>query len=241
VRGGRVASGGWQRRSFAGDPRRDRASRGRGLQAATTVLARDGFGGATLGWIATEAGADKRSVIYYFGTREKLLVRVVDDLGARIAESVREATPAHAGPDQTLDHIVAATWKGVTSDPQLVRAYFALVAGDAEAGDVDDALSVIKGTYPNLLRDQLLTLQSAGWTVRGDPDDSASALFALLRGYLIQWLEEGSGSGALEHGGLVQFKSFITLQFHPSGRGPTAALTGCSRSAATPRRRRGCR
>lgn len=120
-----------------------------------------------------------------------------------------------ASQSQT-DTPTARTWKGVTSDPQLVRAYFALVAGDAEAGDVDDALSVIKGTYRNLLRDQLLTLQSAGWTVRGDPDDSASALFALLRGYLLQLLEEGSGSGALEHGGLVQFKSFIALQIHPS-------------------------
>jgi AcrR family transcriptional regulator len=187
------------------------------LQAATTVLARDGFGGATLGRIATEAGADKRSVIYYFGTREKLLVRVVHDLGARIAESVREATPAHAGPDQTLDEIVTATWNGVTSDPQLVRAYFALVAGDVEAGEVDDALGVIKDTYRNLMRDQLLALQSAGWTLRSDLDDSASALFALLRGYLLQWLEEGSG--AVEHGGLVQFKTFITLQFRPSAEG----------------------
>ncbi|WP_050897305.1 TetR/AcrR family transcriptional regulator [Patulibacter medicamentivorans] len=187
------------------------------LQAATTVLARDGFGGATLGRIATEAGADKRSVIYYFGTREKLLVRVVHDLGGRIAESVRGATPAHAGPNQTLDEIVAATWKGVTSDSQLVRAYFALVAGDVEAGDVDDALGVIKDTYRSLLRDQLLTLQSAGWALRGDLDDSASALFALLRGYLLQWLEEGPS--AFEHGGLVQFKSFIALQFHPSADG----------------------
>lgn len=184
------------------------------LQAATAVLARDGFGGATLGRIATEAGVDKRSVIYYFETREKLLVRVVHDLGGRIADSVRQATPTHEGADRTLDEIVAATWDGVTSDPQLVRAYFALVAGDVEAGDVDDALNVIKDTYRNLMRDQLLTLQAAGWTLRGDLDQSASALFALLRGYLLQWLEEGPA--ALENGGLHHFKSFIVAQFHPA-------------------------
>lgn len=187
------------------------------LQAATTVLARDGYGGATLGRIATEAGADKRSVLYYFGTREKLLVRVVHDLGGRIADSVREATPANAGPDQTLDEIVTATWTGVTSDPQLVRAYFALVAGDVEAGDVDDALNVIKGIYRNLMRDQLVMLENAGWTLRGDLDDSASALFALLRGYLLQWLEEGPS--ALQRGGLDQFRGLIAAQFHPSDGG----------------------
>jgi AcrR family transcriptional regulator len=55
------------------------------LRAATTVLARDGFGGATLGRIAAEAGAEKRSILYYFGTRERLMVRVVHSLGRQIA------------------------------------------------------------------------------------------------------------------------------------------------------------
>lgn len=43
------------------------------LQAATTILARDGFGGATLRRIAAEAGADMKSLVYYFGTRRRLL------------------------------------------------------------------------------------------------------------------------------------------------------------------------
>lgn len=183
------------------------------LQAATTVLARDGFGGATLGRIASEAGAEKRSVLYYFGTRERLMVQVVHNLGARIAETVRESTPHPADPHELLDSIVTTTWAGVTSDPQLVRAYFALVAGDVEAGEVDDALASIKDLYRGLMREQLLALQAAGWTLRGDLDVSASALFALLRGYLLQWLEEGES--ALSEGGLAQFKGLMAAQFQP--------------------------
>ncbi|UTI66761.1 TetR/AcrR family transcriptional regulator [Paraconexibacter antarcticus] len=183
------------------------------LQAATTVLARDGFGGATLGRIAAEASAEKRSVLYYFGTRERLLVKVVHDLGARIAETVRQTTPHPEDPRALLDAIVSTTWDGVTSDPQLVRAYFALVAGDVEAGEVDDALNTIKDLYRTLIREQLLALQAAGWTLRGDLHVSASALFALLRGYLLQWLEEGES--ALTEGGLDQFKALMAAQFHP--------------------------
>lgn len=181
------------------------------LRAATAVLARDGFGGATLGRIATEAGAEKRSILYYFGTRERLMVRVVHRLGGQIADTVRKATPALEDPHELLDAIVRTTWAGVTSDPQLVRAYFALVAGDVEAGEVDDALGTIKDIYRSLMRDQLLALRAAGWRPRGDLDIAANALFALLRGYLLLWLEEGEI--ALTNGGLDQFKRFVTSQF----------------------------
>jgi AcrR family transcriptional regulator len=181
------------------------------LRAATAVLARDGFGGATLGRIAAEAGADKRSVVYYFGTREQLLVRVVRSLGSQIAETVRESTPVLDDPDELLDAIVKSTWDGVTSDPQLVRAYFALVAGDVEAGEVDDALDAIKQIYLGLMRDQLLALQAAGWTLGTEVGVAAAALFAMLRGLLLQWLEEGPA--ALTNGGLRQFRALMLLQF----------------------------
>lgn len=185
------------------------------LRAATAVLARDGYGGATLGRIATEAGAQKRSVLYYFGSREQLLVRVVHNLGGQIADTVRASMPQAEEPHELLDAIVTTTWAGVTSDPQLVRAYFALVAGDAEAGDVDDALATIKDIYKTLMRDQMLTLERAGWPLRGNLDVSASALFAMLRGLLLQWLEEGDI--ALSGGGLAQFKDLFAAQFAVSG------------------------
>lgn len=181
------------------------------VQAATAVLARDGFGGATLGRIASEAGAQKRSILYYFGSREQLLVRVVHRLGNQIAETVRAGMPALEAPEALLEAIVSTTWAGVTSDPQLVRAYFALVAGDTEAGEIDDALATIKDIYRSLLRDQMLALQEAGWRLRGDVDVSASALFAMLRGLLLQWLEEGDG--ALSGGGLDQFRGLLAAQF----------------------------
>ena len=57
------------------------------------MLARDGSGGTTLGRIAAEVAAEKRNVLCYFGTRERLMVKVVHDLGARITETVRQTTP----------------------------------------------------------------------------------------------------------------------------------------------------
>lgn len=182
------------------------------LQAATVVLARDGFGGATLGGIAAEAKADKRSLLYYFGSREQLLVRVVHLLGAEIAGRVRVGTPERDDPHELLDAIVTATWAGVTSDPQLVRAYFALVAGDVEAGEVDDALRAIKHIYLELLRDQLEALEHAGWTPRGDLEHSSTALFATLRGLLLEWLEDGDDA-ITETGALEQFKMLMRAQF----------------------------
>jgi AcrR family transcriptional regulator len=184
------------------------------LEAATVVLARDGFGGATLGGIAQEAKADKRSLLYYFGSREQLLVRVVHRLGAQIAAHVRTETPQPDDPHELLDAIVSATWSGVTSEPQLVRAYFALVAGDVEAGEVDDALKAIKHIYLELLDDQLGALEAAGWMLRGDRSQSAVALFAMLRGLLLEWLEDGDAA-MVANGGLGQFRQLMAGQFEP--------------------------
>jgi len=191
-------------------PKGERAA-SRILQAATTLLSREGFGGATLGRVAEEAGVHKRNVLYYFGTREALLVRVVQSVGERIAENIASAIVPAARLDQMADAVVEAMWAGVTSEPQLARSYFALVGGGAESPEVDHALRALKATYLGLIAQQLERIEAAGFACKEDHESVALLILALLRGLLLEWSEE-SESAAL-HASLGQFKALLAAQF----------------------------
>lgn len=148
------------------------------LAAATVVLARDGYAGASLRAVAEEAAMDKRNVLYYYGTREALLVRVVQDVGERIAAAVEGALSS----GRPAEDVVDALWNGITAEPELARAYVALLGGGAGAPEVEEALSELKQRYLRLLRDTLPL---------GRAQDSSLLYFAVLRGLLLEWAESG--------------------------------------------------
>lgn len=153
------------------------------LDAATLVLARDGMGGATLGRIADAAGVDKRNISYYYGSREALLVRVVQAVGEQMARGMEETI----GESERSNAEVL--WAGATSEPELARAYVTLLGGSAETPEIDLALTALKQAWLHMISSRLAHT--------GHPDDSREALagvvLALLRGLLIEWTETGDG------------------------------------------------
>lgn len=160
-----------------------RSTAARILEAATVVLARDGMGGATLGRIADQAGVDKRNISYYYGSREALLVRVVQAVGEQMARGM-EAT---IGESERSNAEVL--WSGATSEPELARAYITLLGGSAETPEIDHALTALKQAWLHMISSRLAHA--------GHPDDArddlASLVLALLRGLLIEWTETGDG------------------------------------------------
>jgi AcrR family transcriptional regulator len=68
---------------------RKAATRARLLEAAARVYARSGFAGATLDQVAAEAGFTKGAVYGHFGSKEKLLLALLQEhLAAQIAEQL---------------------------------------------------------------------------------------------------------------------------------------------------------
>jgi AcrR family transcriptional regulator len=161
------------------------------LVAATRVLARDGFGGATLSRIAEEAGLDKRNVLYYYDTREALLVSVVQTVGERVAAHIEVAVGEISTPDELAGVLVEALWSGITSAPELARAYFALVGGGADSSEVEEALRKLKGAYERLITRQLQSISHTRWRLRDDVPGMVTLTLAVFRGLLLEWTETG--------------------------------------------------
>ena len=122
-------------------------------------------------------------MLYHFGSREALLVRVVQTVGERIAANIDVEVRSTGSPQP-----VAVLWAGITSEPQLLRAYFALVGGSAESAEVAIALRDLKDTYVRLIARRL------HGEATGDAAPIVSLIaLALLRGLLLEWIETGDG------------------------------------------------
>jgi AcrR family transcriptional regulator len=167
-----------------------RRGRERLLDSATVVLAREGFGGASIARITEQAGVPKRMVLYYFGTREALLAEVVRRIGDQIAANARAHTPAAAEPHQAAAAWLEALWRGATADPQIARAYFALIGGSW--GDaIGAALEAMRRTFLDLADDLVATCARAGWSLREEREVFQLFAFSLVRGLLLEWVDAG--------------------------------------------------
>lgn len=149
------------------------------LDAAERVVAEAGHEGATTRRIAAEAGVDKRVLSYYFGSREALLAEVVGRAAARVAAAT--AADLQADPHAVLQ----AVWRGIVSEPALVRTYISMLGtqdGDGQMAAVIDRMSA---EYRGLLRRALADL--------GHAEQAAGRLAAsstvVIRGLLLAWAE----------------------------------------------------
>ena len=95
-------------------------TRARILQAAITVFTRDGYSGGRIEKISAEAESNDRMIYYYFGSKEKLFVKVLEHTYEQFnrAECLLSLDPAT--PVQTLRQLVAFVWDYYVSHPEFV-------------------------------------------------------------------------------------------------------------------------
>jgi len=183
------------------------------LAAATTVLAREGIGGATLGRIAAEAGVDKRMLVYYFGGRDPLLAEVVREVGDRLIEAIRASLVVTDRLETLAEAVLERIWARTTQDPRLVQAYFALASGAGEDDAPTRALRALKERFERVFGDYIALLEDHGHRLRVDRDGHVTLVIALWRGLSLEWLEQGD-TPALRTA-LAEFRQVAAAPFAP--------------------------
>lgn len=99
------------------DPERTRA---RILEAATAEFAHHGLGGARVDRIARRAGANKRMLYYYFGSKDALFLAALEESYTRIRGAERELDLEHADPREALKRLVEFTWNYYLEHPEFM-------------------------------------------------------------------------------------------------------------------------
>jgi AcrR family transcriptional regulator len=99
------------------DPERTRA---RILEAATAEFAHYGLGGARVDRIAERAGANKRMLYYYFGSKDELFLAALEEAYAHIRSAEQELDLEHRDPREALKKLVEFTWKYYLEHPEFM-------------------------------------------------------------------------------------------------------------------------
>ena len=100
--------------------RKSARNRARILAAATAEFAQRGLGGARVDRIAKLAGVNKRMLYYYFDSKEKLFLAVLEASYAQIRSAERALDLEHRDPREALRRLVEFTWTYYLEHPEFL-------------------------------------------------------------------------------------------------------------------------
>lgn len=96
------------------------ATQKRILAAAKKEFAKSGFGGARVDVIAARAKANKRMIYHYFGSKERLFQRVLEDAYLDIRTAEQALNLDHLEPREALERLVRFTWAYYLKNPEFI-------------------------------------------------------------------------------------------------------------------------
>jgi AcrR family transcriptional regulator len=91
------------------------------VEVATLEFARKGYGGARVDAIAARTRTSKRMIYYYFGSKERLYLAVLEEAYASIRRQESTLDLEHQPPEQALATLVASTFDYYHAHPEFVR------------------------------------------------------------------------------------------------------------------------
>ncbi|AWB89052.1 TetR/AcrR family transcriptional regulator [Salinibacterium hongtaonis] len=100
------------------DPERTRADL---LTAATTVFAESGYAGTTVDDIAEQTRTTKRMIYYYFGSKEKLYLAVLENAYRGIREAERSQEVGDLPPIEAVRRIAELTYDHHLNHTEFIR------------------------------------------------------------------------------------------------------------------------
>lgn len=135
-------------------------TRSRLLTVARGAFAREGYNGASIRGITSEAGANLGAVTYHFGTKRDLYVAVLESVMGPLEPRIRDAV---AGPGSGLERMLRA-----------VRAFFGhLSENPDQPGLMMQEIAAGRGAPEPVLRVVQATLAVLARTVREGQEDGS--------------------------------------------------------------------
>jgi len=96
------------------------ATQRRILAAAKKEFSKKGLGGARVDDIAEHAKANKRMIYHYFGSKEDLFQRVLEDAYLDIRNAETKLELDHMEPRQALETLIRFTWDYYLKNPEFI-------------------------------------------------------------------------------------------------------------------------
>jgi AcrR family transcriptional regulator len=147
-----------ERRTGAVTPnRRGIRSREAALDAAERLMAERGFDAATIASLEREAGLQASSIYHYFGSKDGVLLAVMERGAERVFAELPRPTRLIGRPTEHLEAMTSALIDVLGRRPDFLRllVVFATQPPTADGGDVHAVVNRVRATALELLREQL--------------------------------------------------------------------------------------
>lgn len=159
------------------------------VRAAYRLIASKGIERTTLQDITDAAGVSKALAVYYFKTKENLLLAAIRWVLGRVAERMTGVVDSVQKPQEKVQAMVDAIFVDPRRNRDFYLAYTALI-GEAARNERFNELnvtfrSIMNATYADLIRSgegTVFTVDSV--------EEAAMGVRALIDGLFLQWLEE---------------------------------------------------
>ena len=127
------------------------------LDAAERVMAEHGYEAATLARVVGEAGIPMSSVYHYFGSKDGILLAVMERGAGRFFADLPEWSESAAGPEEHLARVVSGAARTLERHPGFLRLLigFAAQPPAAGGGEVQAVVGRVRSHALELLRTQI--------------------------------------------------------------------------------------
>jgi len=167
------------------------------VRAAYRLIASKGIERTTLQDITDAAGVSKALAVYYFKTKENLVLATIRWVLGRVAERMTDVVASVEAPERKVHAMVDAIFVDPRRNRDFYLAYTALI-GEAARHERFNELnvtfrSIMNAAYADLIR------SGDGTVFAVDSiEEGAMGVRALIDGLFLQWLEESEWSALHE-------------------------------------------
>jgi AcrR family transcriptional regulator len=168
------------------------------LKGATEVFRREGFGRARLEDVAVEVGINRASLYYYVGTKEELLVALIEQPAYEMTGHCREALESNGPADEKLRRALQAYIEDLAAYPEL----FLLFAESQHIATIPGAHGIVTNadTYGKTLL-AIIEEGVATGVFRSDLDPRLVMLGVLgMHNWIHRWYVPGGRNSLTEIG-----------------------------------------
>ena len=138
------------------------------IDATLRCLATDGYAGVSIQRIADEAGIPKRSVLYYYGSRDQLFAHVVPAIVTRFVEQIQASVAGLDSAPAIVDAGFHALWDALTRDRGLLIAWFGLQTEAITNPALQPVAEAATGRLRGLFAQRRNLLRPAFWRMLWD-------------------------------------------------------------------------
>src|SRR5580700_10464094 len=117
---GRPAASTKKNTAARGRPSGRVATRDNILRAAIEVFAKNGFAGGRVEKISKAANSTDRMIYYYFGSKERLFVAVLETIYKELGDAEAALDLSGLDADRALREIIRFTWNHYLTHPEML-------------------------------------------------------------------------------------------------------------------------